>query len=106
MFALDIERFQRALGALTHLMLGMHPDITSTVVVLRRHAANPGFEHLYALDRLIRHLRRTSDYKLAYHPGADGGDILSGYVILTGGTISLGLRQHGRVALSRAMVKS
>ena len=106
MFTLDIEHFQRALGALTHIVLDTHPDITSTVAVLCRHAANPGFGHLYALDRLIRHLRRTGDYKLAYHPGADGGDILSGYVMLTGGTISLSLQQHGRVALSRAMVKS
>ena len=106
MFALDVKHLQRTLGALTHLMLGTHPDITSTVAVLCRHAANPGFEHLYAVDRLIRYLRKTGDYRVAYHSGADGGDILSGYVMLTGGTISLGLQQHGRVALSRAMVKS
>ena len=106
MFTLDIEHLQRALGALTHLMLDTHPDITSTVAVLCRHAANPGFEHLYALDRFIRHLRRTGDYKLAYHSGANGGNILSGYVMLTGGTISMGLQHHGRVALSNTVVKS
>jgi hypothetical protein len=87
-------------------MLGTPPDIVSIVAAPCRHAANPVFGHLYALDRLIRHLRRTGDYKLVYHSGVDGGDILFGYVMLTGDTISLGLQQHGRVALSRAMAKS
>ena len=41
MFALDIEHFQCALGALTHLVLDMYPDITSTVAVLCRPRSQP-----------------------------------------------------------------
>ena len=48
-------------------MLGTRPDITSTPAPLCRHAANHGFGPLYAL---IRHLRRTADYKLESMVGA------------------------------------
>ena len=107
MFALDIEHFQCAPGALTHLVLGMYPDITSTVAVLCRSRSQPRVRA--PLCPRSPHPDIFAERAITswlYHSGADGGDILSGYVMLTGGTISLGLQQHGRATLSRAMVKS
>jgi len=73
---LDAKVFQRVLGAPMHPMLGARPDISHPVATLGRHAANPGFEHLHALDRLSQYLRGTADHKLVYRSGVTEGDTL------------------------------
>ena len=111
--------FQCALSALMYLMMGTRPDIAYTVATLGHHAANPGTEHLHALDHLFCYLRGTSDYKLIYGCEATGGDSLLGYVdtdwgsnvndhkstlgyvfTLAGGVILWSSKKQGAVALS------
>jgi len=47
-----MPHFHHALGTLTYLILGMHPDIAHTLTTLSCHTANPGFKHLHVLNRL------------------------------------------------------
>jgi len=61
-------------------MLGKRPDISHPVATLGRHAAIPGFEHPYALDRLSKYLRETADHKSIYRSGVTEGDTLVGYI--------------------------
>jgi len=77
---LDAKRFQRILGTLMHLLLGTRPNISYTLTTLGRHAANLGFEHLHAFDRLSQCLRGTADHKLIYRSGVTEGDTLVGYI--------------------------
>ena len=58
-----------------HPMLGARPDISHPVATLGRHAANPGFEHPHALDRLSQYLRGTADHKLVHRSGVTEGDL-------------------------------
>jgi hypothetical protein len=64
---IDVQSYQRAVGALMYLMLGTRPDLAYTVAALRRHSACPGTDHQRALDRAFRYLRATSDWKLTFH---------------------------------------
>jgi len=72
---LDTKLFQRVLGAPMHPMLGARPDISHPVATLGRHAANPGFEHPHALDRLSEYIRGTADHKLVHRSGVTEGDL-------------------------------
>jgi Reverse transcriptase (RNA-dependent DNA polymerase) len=76
----DVKSYQSAIGALMYPMLGTRPDLAYTVAALGRHAANPGEEHLQALDRAFRYLRATSDRHLVFQRGAQDGTRLHGYV--------------------------
>jgi hypothetical protein len=70
---IDTKYYQRAIGALMYPMLGTRPDLAYTIAALGRHAANPGTDHQCALDRALRYLRATSDYKLTFRRGITGG---------------------------------
>jgi hypothetical protein len=47
---IDVQPYQRAVGALMYLMLGTHPDLAYTVAALGRHSACLGTDHQCALD--------------------------------------------------------
>jgi hypothetical protein len=114
----DVKSYQSAIGALMYLMLGTRPDMAYTVATLGRHAANPGDEHIRALDRAFRYLRATSDRHLVFQRGVQGGTRLHGYVdadwasdvndrkstsgfvfMLAGGAISWSSKKQPSVAL-------
>ena len=63
---IDIQPYQRAVGALMYLMLGTRPDLAYTVAALGRHSTFPGTDHQRALDRAFRYLQATSDWKLVF----------------------------------------
>ena len=115
----DVKSFQRAIGALMYPMLGTRPDLAFSVGALGRHAANPGDEHLHALDRVFRYLRATSDLKLVFQQGTTKGTRLTSYVDadwasdvndrkstsgfvfkLSGGAVSWSSKKQPSVALS------
>jgi hypothetical protein len=115
----DVQQYQRAVGALMYLMLGTRPDLAYTVAALGRHSACPGKEHERALDRAFRYLRATSHWKLVFQRGTPNGAILKGFVdadwasdvndrkstsgfvfMLAGGAISWGSKKQSAVALS------
>jgi len=54
------------------------PNISYTLTTLGRYAANPGFEHLHALDRFSQCLLGTADHELVYRSGVTEGDTLVG----------------------------
>jgi hypothetical protein len=63
---IDIQPYQRTVGALMYLMLRTCPDLAYTVAALGRHSACPGTDHQRALDRAFQYLRATNDWKLVF----------------------------------------
>ena len=53
---IEVQSYQRAVGALMYLMLGTRPDLAYTVAALGRHSTCPGTDHQHALDRAFRYL--------------------------------------------------
>ena len=114
----DVKSYQHVISALMYPMLGTCPDLTYTVAALGRHAANPGEEHLHALDCAFRYLRATSNQQLIFQRGLPGGTDLHGYVdadwasdindhkstssyvfMLAGGAVSWSSKKQASVAL-------
>ena len=52
----DVKSYQSAIGTLMYPMLGTHPNLTYTVAALGCYTANPGEEHLRALDHAFCYL--------------------------------------------------
>jgi hypothetical protein len=115
---IEVQAYQRAVGALMYLMLGTCLDLAYTVAALGRHSACPGTNHQRALDRAFRYLRATSDWKLTFQQGVPNGTILKGFVdtdwasdvnnhkstsgfvfMLAGGAVSWGSKKQSAVAL-------
>jgi hypothetical protein len=115
----EVQLYQRAVGALMYLMLGTRLDLAYTVAALGRHSACPGTDHQCALDRAFRYLRATKNWKLVFQRGAPNGTVLRGFVdadwasdvndrkstsgfvfMLAGGAVSWGSKKQSAVALS------
>jgi hypothetical protein len=115
----DVKFYQCAVGALMYPSLCTRPDISYAVAALGCHAANPGSEHLHALECVFHYLCTTTDYQLVFHCAATEGDTLFGYVdtdwasdindqkstsgflcMLAGGAVSWSSKKQGSVALS------
>jgi reverse transcriptase-like protein len=75
----DIKDYQSAVGALMYLIIVTHPDLAFGVGMLGRHTANPGEEHMQALNRVFRYLQGTKDHGLIFKKGAKQGLKLEGY---------------------------
>jgi hypothetical protein len=115
---IEVQAYQRAVGALMYLMLGTRPDLAYTVAALGQHSACPGTDHQRALDRAFHYHRATSDWKLTFQRGAPNGTVLKGFVdadwasdvndrkstsgfvfMLAGGAVSWGSKKQSAVAL-------
>jgi hypothetical protein len=59
-------------------MLGTRPDISYAVTTLSQYSANPGPEHLTAINRLLRYLSSTRSIGLTYN-GNSNEDDATGY---------------------------
>ena len=49
-----------------YVMLGIHPDIAYAVGVLSQYSANPGLDHLNAVNHVLKYLNSMKDFKLVY----------------------------------------
>jgi Reverse transcriptase (RNA-dependent DNA polymerase). len=58
--------YARAIGSLMYAMLGTRPDIAFSVFFLSRHLANPTAAHVQAVKRVMRYLKGTIDFELAF----------------------------------------
>ena len=69
----DMRRipYASAIGSLMYAMLCTRPDICYTVGIVSRYQSNPGMGHWIAVKHILKYLRRTRDYMLAY----SGGDL-------------------------------
>jgi transposase InsO family protein len=76
----EVQLYQRTVGALMYLMLGTRPDLAYTVAALGQHSACPGIDHQHALDHAFRYLRATSDWKLVFQRGVSNRIVLKGFV--------------------------
>ena len=57
-----------------YTMLGTHPDITYAVGTLSQYSANPGLDHLNAVNCVLKYLNSTKDYKLVYDGESEESD--------------------------------
>lgn len=116
---LNQQEYQSVVGSLLYLAMATRPDIAFAVSNVAKFSARPTKQHWIAVKRILRYLRGTAEYGLAYTPNASGhcvgysdadwgGDLddrksTSGYVFLiSGGAVSWRSKKQTCVALSTA----
>jgi transposase InsO family protein len=105
-------------GSLMYLAVTTRPDIAYAAGVLARFNSNPGPAHWQAAKHVLRYLKGTMDYKIAYQPSdspepfitysdadhggnPDNGKSTGGYVVKIGsGAVSWSSKLQSLVALS------
>ena len=115
----DQQQYQSAVGSLLYLAMATRPDITFAVSSVAKFSVQPTKQHWTAVKRILRYLKGTIDYGLAFTPDASGdcvgysdadwgGDLddrksTSGYLFLvSGGAVSWRSKKQTCVALSTA----
>ncbi|GJU69869.1 zinc finger, CCHC-type containing protein [Tanacetum coccineum] len=58
--------YSRVIGCLMYAMICIRPDIAFVVGKLSRYTSNPGTQHWQAIQRLLKYLNKTMDYRLTY----------------------------------------
>ena len=117
--AMDQQLYQSLVGSLMYLSVCTRPDIAYAVSTLARFSNKPNRSHWTAAKRVLRYLRGTDDYGIAFTK-SDSGECMgysnadwagdqedrrstSGYLFLmTGGPVSWKSRKQESVALSTA----
>ena len=76
--AVDVQRYQMAIGCLTYATTATRPDISSAVGILSKFMSRPGRKHWQGVKRVLRYIKGTLNHGLLYT--ANGSSpILSGY---------------------------
>src|SRR5258708_2623221 len=101
-----------------YAMLGTHPDIAYAVGALSQYSANPGLDHLTAVNHVLKYLNSMKDYKLIYNGESEESDftaycdsdwagdpcnhqLTSGYVFkIAGAAVSWSSKKQSSTALS------
>nr|GEV94668.1 zinc finger, CCHC-type [Tanacetum cinerariifolium] len=58
--------YSRVIGCLMYAMACTRPDIAFAMGKLSRYTSNPGTQHLQAIQRVLKYLKKTMDYRLVY----------------------------------------
>ncbi|GKB38650.1 zinc finger, CCHC-type containing protein [Tanacetum coccineum] len=58
--------YSRVIGCLMYAMTCTRPDIAFAVGKLSRYTSNPGTQHWQAIQRVLKYLKKTMDYRLTY----------------------------------------
>ncbi|GJU13720.1 hypothetical protein Tco_1136116 [Tanacetum coccineum] len=58
--------YSRVIDCLMYAMTCTRPDIAFVVGKLSRYTSNPGTQHWQAIQRLLKYLKKTIDYRLTY----------------------------------------
>ncbi|GJY11762.1 zinc finger, CCHC-type containing protein, partial [Tanacetum coccineum] len=58
--------YSRVIGSLMYAMTCTRPDIAFVVGKLSRYTSNPDNQHWQAIQRVLKYLKKTMDYKLTY----------------------------------------
>jgi hypothetical protein len=111
-------QYQSKLGSVMYAMLGTRPDISYAITTLSQYSANPGQEHLTAINRLLRYLGFTRNMGLTYNGNSKEDDVtgysdldwagdprdcrsVSGFVFkMAGAAVSWSSKKQSSVALS------
>src|SRR5258708_6381812 len=114
----DVRDYQSRIGSIMYAMLGMCPDIAYAVGMLSQYSAHPGMDHLNAINRILKYLNSTKDYKLIYDGNSSEGNFsaycnsdwagdlrdhrsISGYVFkIAGAAVSWSSKKQSSTALS------
>nr|GEW05633.1 zinc finger, CCHC-type [Tanacetum cinerariifolium] len=72
----QLEYF-RVIGCLMYVMTCTRPDIAFDVGKLSRYTSNPGTWHWQAIQRVLKYLKKTMDYRLVY---SGYPSMLEGYI--------------------------
>ncbi|GJS38510.1 zinc finger, CCHC-type containing protein [Tanacetum coccineum] len=59
-------KYSRVISCLMYAMACTRPDIAFAVGKLSRYTSNPGTQHWQAIQRVLKYLKKTMDYKLTY----------------------------------------
>lgn len=60
------SQYAQILGSLMYLMNSTRPDIAYAVGRLSRYTQNPNKDHWIALERVVKYLKGTIDYRVKY----------------------------------------
>nr|GEW28416.1 zinc finger, CCHC-type [Tanacetum cinerariifolium] len=66
--------YSRVMGCLMYSMTCTRPDIAFVVGKLSRYTSNPGTQHWQAIQRVLKYLKKTIDYRLVF---LLGGGVIS-----------------------------
>ncbi|GJX18686.1 zinc finger, CCHC-type containing protein [Tanacetum coccineum] len=58
--------YSKVIGCLMYAITCTRPDIAFVVGKLSRHTSNPGTQHWQAIQRVLKYLMKTIDYRLTY----------------------------------------
>ncbi|GKE32434.1 zinc finger, CCHC-type containing protein [Tanacetum coccineum] len=58
--------YSRVIGCLMYAMTCTRPDISFDVGKLSRYTSNPGTQHWQVIQRVLKYLKKTMDYRLVY----------------------------------------
>ncbi|GKC38403.1 zinc finger, CCHC-type containing protein [Tanacetum coccineum] len=58
--------YSRVIGCLMYAMTYTRPDIAIAMGKLSRYTSNPGTQHWQAIQRVLKYLKKTMDYRLKY----------------------------------------
>ncbi|GKA23035.1 zinc finger, CCHC-type containing protein [Tanacetum coccineum] len=61
-----IEKYSRVIDCLMYAMTCTRADIAFVMGKLSRYTINPGTQHLQAIQRVLKYLKKTMDYRLTY----------------------------------------
>ncbi|GJU84246.1 hypothetical protein Tco_1291792 [Tanacetum coccineum] len=64
--AISQLKYSRVIGWLMYAMTCTRPDIAFVVGKLSKYTSNPGTQHWQAIQRVLKYLKKTMDYKLTY----------------------------------------
>nr|GEW40045.1 zinc finger, CCHC-type [Tanacetum cinerariifolium] len=65
-FAVSQLEYSRVIGCLMYAMTCTRPNILFVVGKLSRYTSNPGTQHWQAIQRVLKYLKKTMDYRLVY----------------------------------------
>ncbi|GJU71817.1 zinc finger, CCHC-type containing protein [Tanacetum coccineum] len=92
--------YSKVIGCLMYAMTCTRPDIAFAVGKLSMYTSNPGTQHWKAIQRVLKYLKKTMDYKLTYNSypsvlegytdaswisNSEDNSSISGWVFLLGG---------------------
>nr|GEU66176.1 zinc finger, CCHC-type [Tanacetum cinerariifolium] len=71
--------YSRVIGCLMYATTCTRPDIAFVVEKLSRYTSNPGTQHRQAIQRVLKYLKKTMDYRLIYssYPSVLAGGAIS-----------------------------
>jgi hypothetical protein len=76
---MDISKYQKRLGSLMYMMIGIHPKLAHPVAILSQHSTTPGPTHFATLNQVFHYLHGIANMKLTYR-GTPDHLTSSGYI--------------------------